>query len=160
MERAVRHFAEQLRGIRTGTVSVGLIQTIRVNAQGKSAPINRLGAVKPQGDRILIAPFDRADVPFIVKVLVDSRLSAYALDPTTVCVSIPTLSVSQREETVRHVKKLGEESKIAIRTIRQQARKQIEISGRGSQRVVQEATDAAIEEIERQIKAKIGELLA
>ena len=44
MEKAVRHFAEQLRGIRTGTVSVGLIQTIRVNSQGKSAPINRLGA--------------------------------------------------------------------------------------------------------------------
>ena len=76
------------------------------------------------------------------------------------CVSIPTLSVSQREETVRHVKKLGEESKIAIRNIRQQARKQIEISGRGSQRVVQEATDAAIDEIERQIRAKIAELVA
>jgi ribosome recycling factor len=160
MEKVVRHFADQLRGIRTGTISVGLVQTIRVTAQSKSAPINRLGVVKPQGDRILISPFDRADVPFVVKALVDSRMSAYALDPTTVCVSIPTLSVAQREETGRHVKKLGEEAKIAVRTIRQQARKQIETAGRGSQRAVQEATDAAIEEIEHLVKAKIGELSA
>ena len=69
-----------------------------------------------------------------------------------------TLSVEQREETARHVKKLGEEAKIAVRTIRQQARKQIEASGRGSQRAVQEATDAAIEEIEQLVKAKVGEL--
>jgi ribosome recycling factor len=56
------------------------------------------------------------------------------------------------------VKKLGEEAKIAIRAIRQQARKQIEVSGRGSQRAVQDATDAAIEKIEELVQAKVNEL--
>jgi ribosome recycling factor len=158
MRQAAQHFAEQLRGIRTGTIGVGLIQTIRVDCQGASVPINRLGAIKSQGDRILITPFDRANVPRIVKALTDSRLGAYALDPTTVCVGIPPMSVQQRQETVRHVKKLGEEAKIAIRTIRQQARKQIEASGRGSQRAVQEATDASIRDIEELVKAKVAEL--
>ena len=158
MQKVARHLAEQVRGIRSGTISIGLIQTIRVDCQGRSVPINRLGAVKSQGDRILITPFDRANVPSIVRALTESRLSAYALNPTTVCVSIPPLSVEQREETARHVKKLGEEAKIAIRSIRQQARKQIEASGRGSQRVVQEATDAAIEEVEQLVKAKVSEL--
>jgi ribosome recycling factor len=158
MQKVTRHFGEQIRGIRSGTISSGLIQTIRVDCQGRSVPINRLGAVKSQGDRILITPFDRATVSLIVKALTESRLSAYALNPTTVCVSIPSLSVEQREETSRHIKKLGEEAKIAIRTIRQQVRKQIEVSGRGSQRAVQEATDAAIEEIERLVKAKVAEL--
>ncbi len=158
MQKVARHFADQVRGIRSGTISIGLIQTIRVDSQGHSAPINRLGAVKSQGDRILITPFDRANVTSIVRALTESRLSAYALDPTTVCVSIPPLSVEQRAETARHVKKLGEEAKIAIRSIRQQARKQIEVSGRGSQRAVQEATDAAIEEVEQIVKAKVGEL--
>ena len=120
MRKAAQHFAEQIRGIRTGTISISLIQTIRVDSQGNSVPINRLGALKSQGDRILITPFDRANVPRIVKALSESRLGAYALNPTTVCVSIPSMSVQQREETVRHVKKLGEEAKITIRTIRQQ----------------------------------------
>jgi ribosome recycling factor len=158
MERMVRHFADQLRGIRTGTISIGLIETVRVACQGNLVAINRLGAVKSQGDRILIAPFDRANVPAMVKALNESRLSAYALNPTTVSVSVPPMSVEQRQEIARYVKKLGEEAKVAIRAIRQQARKQIESSGRGSQRRVQEATDAAIEEIERLVKAKVGEL--
>jgi ribosome recycling factor len=158
MQQVTRHFAEQVRGIRSGTVSIGLIQTIRVDCEGRSMPINRLGAVKSQGDRVLITPFDRAHVSSIVRALNESRLSAYALNPSTVCVSIPPLSVEQREETVRHIKKLGEEAKIAIRSIRQHARKQIEASGRGSQRAVQEATDTAIAEIEQLVKAKVGEL--
>ena len=120
MRQVTTHFAEQIRGIRSGTISVGLIQTIRIDCQGRSIPINRLGAVKSQADRILITPFDQANVSSIVRALTESRLSAYALNPTTVCVGIPTLSVEQREETARHIKKLGEEAKIAIRSIRQQ----------------------------------------
>jgi ribosome recycling factor len=158
MQKVVHHFADQLVGIRSGTISIGLIQTIRVDCQGKAVPINLLGAVKSQGDRILITPIDRASVPSIVRALTESRLSAYALNPTTVSVSIPPLSVEQRSETLRHVKKLGEEAKIAVRTIRQQARKHIEAAGRGSQRAVQEATDAAVEEIERLVRAKADEL--
>ncbi|MGP0069301.1 MAG: ribosome-recycling factor [Isosphaeraceae bacterium] len=158
MEKTVRLFAEQLRGIRTGTISIGLIETVRVACQGNLVAINRLGVAKTQGDRILITPFDRANVPAIVKALNESRLSAYALNPTTVSVSVPTMSVEQRHEIGRHVKKLGEEAKVAIRAIRQQARKQIEVSGRGSLRRVQEETDSAIEEIEKLVKAKAAEL--
>ena len=158
MQKAARHLAEQLRGIRTGTVDRGVIQTIHVDLQGNSVPINRLGVVKMQGDRVLVMPFDRASVPAVVKALTESRLSAYALNPTTVCISVPPMSVEQREEILRHVKKLGEEAKIAVRGIRQQARKQIETSGRGSLRAVQEATDATVEEIEQLVKAKVSEL--
>ena len=63
-------------------------------------PINRLGAVKAQGDRILITPFDPANVPAIVRAVTESGSTAIALNPTTVCVSIPALSGEQREETV------------------------------------------------------------
>jgi ribosome recycling factor len=68
------------------------------------------------------------------------------------------MSVEQRLEIARHVKKLGEEAKVAIRAIRQQTRKQIDSSGRGSLNRVQEATDEAIAEIERLVKAKLEEL--
>jgi ribosome recycling factor len=158
MRKVTNHLAEQLRGIRSGTVTIALIRTVRVECQGRSIPLDRLGGLKAQGDRILVTPFEPANVAAIVRSLSESRLSAYALNPTTVSVSIPTLSVEQRAETIRHIKKLGEDAKIAIRMVRQQARKQIEASGRGSQRAVQEATDAAIQEIERLVSAKADEL--
>lgn len=158
MDNVVQHLADQLRGIRSGTIGIGLIETVRVSVQGNLVPISRLGTARMQGDRILIAPFDKANVPAMVKALNDARLSAYALNPTTVSVSVPPMSVEQREEIARHVKKLGEEAKISVRTIRQQARKQIEASGRGSLKRAQETTDAAVDEIERLVKAKLAEL--
>jgi ribosome recycling factor len=158
MDKAVEHFAEQIRGIRSGTISIGLVDTVRVALGGDLVPINRLGAVRMQGERILVAPFDAANVPAIVKALSDARLSAYAVNPTTVTVSVPQMSVEQRQEIARHVKKLGEEAKVAVRAIRQQTRKQIESSGRGSLKRVQEATDAAVAEIERLVRAKLEDL--
>ncbi len=158
MEKAVQHLADQLRSIRSGTISIGLIDTVRVAAGGNLVPINRLGTVRMQRDRILVTPFDGGHVPAIVKALNDARLSAYAVNPTTVSVSVPPMSLEQRQEIARHVKKLGEEAKVAVRAIRQQTRKQIESTGRGSLKRVQEATDGAVAEIERLIKAKLDEL--
>ncbi len=157
MQKSVTHLAEQLAGLRTGTISVRFIETVPLDCQGRSARIRHVGVIKQQGDRILVTPFDKADVPAVVRALIDSRLNAYALNPTTVSVSAPTISTEQRGEIIRHIKKLGEDAKIAVRAIRQEARKQIEVSGRGSQRRVQEATDAAVSEIDRLVKGKTEE---
>ncbi len=158
MQKAVRHLAGQLAGIRTGTISLGFIETVRADCHGNSVPIRRLGVIKQQGDRILVTPFDKAAVPAVVKALTEARLNAYALNPTTVSVSVPPISGEQRADIARQVKKLGEEAKIAVRSIRQEARKKIEVTGRGSQRWVQEATDEAIAEIDRLVKLKIKEI--
>ena len=112
-----------------------------------------LTGVTRQGDRIVATPFDSANVPAVVKVLTEARLNTYALDPRTVAVGVPPVSGEQRQELARHVKKLGDEAKVAVRMIRQDARKQIAARGRGSERAVQEATDAAVKEIERLVKA-------
>ncbi len=158
IRKTVQHFSDQLRVIRTGTISPGLVQSVRVTCAGNQVAIGRLGVIKSQGDRILVEPFDRANVAGVVKALNEARLSAYALNPTTVAVSVPPISLEQRAEIARHVKKLGEDAKIAVRTIRQQARKRIEATGRGSRQTVQDATDAAVEEIESLVKAKLNEL--
>jgi ribosome recycling factor len=158
MKTTVRRLAEQLGGIRPGAVSPGFLATIRVTTPSGSAPIGRLGALSAQGDRILITPFDPSVVPAVVKALADAKLNAYALNPRTVCVGIPPISGEGRAEISRHVRKLGEEAKIAVRAIRQEARKQIAARGRGSERAVQEATDAAVAEVERLVKAKEDEI--
>ena len=158
MQKAVRHLAEQLAGIRPGTLSVGFVETFRVAVHGNTVALARMAGITSQGDRIIIRPFDPTHVPAIVKALTEARLTAYAMDPRTVAVSVPPVSGEQRAELARHVKRLGEEAKVAVRAIRQDARKQIAARGRGSERAVQEATDAAVGEIERLVKAKVAEL--
>lgn len=158
MRKAVEHVAEQLRAIRAGSVSAGLLSSVRVTAGGNSRPLNKAATIKPQGDRFLITPFSAEDVPGIVRSLVEAKLAAYALNPTTVCVTVPPISGEQRLELVKHVKRLGEEAKVAVRAVRQEARKYIDTTGRGSFKVVQEHTDLAVEEIERLVSAKIKEV--
>jgi ribosome recycling factor len=160
MEKTVGHLAEQLAGIRPGALSVGFIETFRVSLRGNTLPVAKLAVVAGQGDRIVITPFDPAAVGAVVKALTEARLNAYALNPRALCVSVPPVSLEQRGEMARHVKKLGEEARVAVRSIRQDARKQIAARGRGSQRAVQEATDAAVAEIDRLVKAKLAAIEA
>ena len=56
----------------------------------------------------------------------------------------------------RHVKKLGDEAKVAVRMIRQDVRKEISARGRSPERTMQEATDGAVGEVERPIKSKVS----
>jgi ribosome recycling factor len=158
MDKVVRHLREQLAGIRPDTLSVGFIETFRVPTQGNTLPLAKLAAIARQGERIVITPFDPASGGAIVKALTGAKLNAYALNPRAVCVSVPPMSGEQRTNMVRHVKKLGEEAKVAVRAVRQDTRKQIAVRGKGSLRMVQEATDAAITEIERLVQAKVSEL--
>ena len=125
-----------MAGFRTGTISIGF------SGWTAGGVLSRSGVMQ-QGDRILITPFDKAVVPALVRAINEARLNAYALNPSTVSVSVPPINGGQRAEIARHVKKLGEDAQVAIRAIRQEARQRIEVSGRGSQRSVQEATDAA-----------------
>ena len=158
MGKAVRHLAEQLAGIRSGTLSVGFLQTFRASLRGNSVAIGRMASVTSQGDRIIVTPFDPANVPAVAKALSQAKLNAYALNPRTICVGVPPVSVEQRQALARHVKELGDEAKVAVRMIRQDTRKEMAARGRGSERAVQEATDVAVKEIERLVKAKVVEI--
>ncbi len=158
MSKVVRHLADQLAGIRPGGLSVGFVESFRVAAHGNAIALGKLAGVTRQGDRIVVTPFDPANVSAVVRALTEARLNAYALNPRAVAVGVPPISGEQRAEIARHVKKLGEKAKVAVRSIRQDARKQIAARGRGSERAVQEATDAAVEEIEVLVKAKVAEV--
>lgn len=160
MKAAVAHFADQVRSIRSGTVDAGFVASVTVDRQGKTAPVRRLAQIRPQGDRMLIAPFDPADTPAIARALTAAGLSAYAVDPATVAASVPPISGEQREKTAKHIRKLGEDARIAVRAIRQSARKAMEATGRGSQRAVQEETDRSVAEIDAIVKSKLDEIAA
>ena len=158
MHRPVRHLAEQLKGIRAGTISAGFVETFRISWQGRSEPISRLATTTHQQGRIVVTPFDRLLVPAIVKALVEARQNAYALDPARVSVSVPPISGEQRAEITRHVKGLGEQAKVGIRSTRQEIRKQLAATGRRSERAIQEATDKAIAQVDQLIKKKLEEV--
>ncbi|MFO0889920.1 MAG: ribosome-recycling factor [Isosphaeraceae bacterium] len=158
IRRPVEHLAGQLKAIRSGTTSPASVMTIRVTWDAGSAPIAKLARVAQQGDRVVITPFDRDLVPAIVRALNESKQSAYALDPTRIAVSVPPMSGEQRAAIMRQVSGLAEEARVAVRQVRQDIRKQLAAAGKRSDKVIQDLTDAAVDEIDRMTKAKQEEL--
>jgi ribosome recycling factor len=160
MRKTVRLLSEQLATLRWGSVDAAFVKTVKAKVQGQAVPIGTLASVKTEGGRLMVSPFDPENAGAIRRALSSANFGAYAINPRTIAVSAPPVSGEQRQTLQKHVKKMGEDAKVAIRAIRQDARKAIQSSGRGSERRVQEETDAAIEEISRLVTAKTNELSA
>ena len=160
MEKAVGVFRDELRGLRTGRATPALVDSIRIEYYGSPTPLKQLAQISsPDPQQILIRPFDPGSLKDIEKAIRSSDLGmAPNNDGKMIRLIVPPMSGEQRQKMVTRIKKSSEEAKVAIRSIRQDARKEIAARGRGSERAVQEATDAAVVEVERLVKAKIQEL--
>ena len=139
-------------------LSVGFVETFRVAVHGYLVAHLGRWQLNVQLGRWL-APFDPSNVPAIVKALwCGSKLNAYALDPRTVAVSVPPISggTEGRDCPACQEVGLGGESRRVLSGRRPANR--LRAPRRGSDAAVQEATDAAVQEIERLVKAKLAKL--
>ena len=128
MEKAVEDFRRELAGLRTGRANVTLLDSIRVDYHGTPMPVNQLGTVTvPDPMSILIAPWDPGAVPLIDKAI---RSADLGLNPTndgkTVRVPIPPLTEERRKEIVKHLHKVLENHRTAVRNIRRDLKEAIE----------------------------------
>jgi ribosome recycling factor len=128
MNKAVEFLHNELKSIRTGRASTGLVENIKVDYYGTATPLKALAALSaPQADMIVIKPFDSASVKEIEKAIKNSELSiAPIIDGKLIRLSIPPLSEERRQQLVGQVKQLSEQAKISIRNIRRDANKQLE----------------------------------
>jgi ribosome recycling factor len=128
MEKAIEDFRKDLNGIRTGRANVGLLDTIRVDYHGTSMPINQLGAMNvPDPATIVISPWDPSVVPLIDKAIRTSDLGLNpANDGKVVRVPIPPLTEDRRKDLVKHIHKVLENHRTAMRNIRRDSKEAIE----------------------------------
>jgi ribosome recycling factor len=128
MEKAVEDFRKELSGMRTGRANVTLLDHIRVDYHGTSMPVNQLGSLSvPEPSMIVISPWDPGAVPLIDKAI---RTSGLGLNPTNdgkvVRVPIPPLTEDRRKEIVKHMHKVLENHRTAVRNIRRDVKEAIE----------------------------------
>jgi ribosome recycling factor len=128
MEKAVEDFRRDLAGVRTGRANVALLDHVRVDYHGTPMPINQLGTMNvPDPQMIVISPWDPGAVPLIDKAI---RTSDLGLNPTNdgkvVRVPIPSLTEERRKELVKHVHKVLENHRTAVRNIRRDVKEAVE----------------------------------
>ena len=128
MKKAVEALHDELKTVRTGRASTGLVDNIKVDYYGTPAPLKQLATLAtPQADMIVIKPFDPASVKEIEKAIKSSDLSiAPIVEGKFIRLNVPPLSEERRLQLVAQAKQTGEQAKVGIRNIRRDANKQLE----------------------------------
>ena len=128
MEKAVEDFRKDLSGVRTGRANVALLDHVRVDYHGTPMPINQLATLNvPDPTVIVISPWDPGAVSPIDKAI---RTSDLGLNPTNdgkvVRVPIPPLTEDRRKDIVKHMHKVLENHRTAVRNIRRDIKEAVE----------------------------------
>ena len=128
MEKAVEDFRKELAGLRTGRANVALLDHIRVDYHGTPMPINQLGTLAvPEPTMIIISPWDPGAVVPIDKAIRTSDLGLNpASDGKVIRVPIPPLTEERRRDLVKHLHKVLENHRTAVRNIRRDLKEAIE----------------------------------
>ena len=162
MKKATEFLRSELRGVRTGQASAGLVDGVRVEVEsyGSTMGLKELGNVAvAEGNVIVIKPYDPSTLKDIQRALEKSDLGINPQnDGKMIRLPVPPLSGERREQLVNHVKQLAEQQKVAVRNLRRDANKAIESekkdkalteddAKKGEERV-QKLTDKFIKEID------------
>jgi ribosome recycling factor len=171
MDAGIERVRRELANVRTGRASVGILDTVHVEAYGARMPINQVASLSiPEPSLILAQPFDPSLMGAIEKAI---RSSDLGLNPSNdgkvVRIPIPALTDERRKELSRHVHKQAEEGRNALRIVRRDANERLkkllkdhlisEDDERRGLEEVQKITDQHIKAVDELQKKKDQELL-
>ena len=171
MEKAVEAMRREFNAVRTGKASPALLDTVRVDAYGSKMALNQVASVStPEPRMLIVQPWDKSLMNEIEKAIRNSELGLNpANDGNIIRVPIPALNEERRRELVKHLHKLAEEGRVAVRHARQEANKDVkrrqsdhELSDDDARREmdrIQKLTDEYIAKIDQLLKSKEEEVM-
>ena len=171
MESALEALRREYASVRTGKASPALLDSIRVEAYGSKVPLNQVGTVAAPEPRLLtITPWDKSLLKEIDRGLRESDLGLNpSNDGSIIRIPIPALTEERRREFVKHLHKMAEEARVAVRQARKDANDEVkagqkkeglsEDDVRREQDKVQKLTDQYIGKVEEILKHKEAEVM-
>ena len=172
MNKTISVLEENLAEIRAGRANPAILNKIKVEYYGTPTPINQVAGISvPEARVILIQPWDASVLKEIEKEILKSDIGIHPNnDGKVIRLVFPELTEERRKEIVKDVKKLTEEAKISIRSIRregmdefkakQKAGEITEDELRGAEDSIQKITDKKVEKIDQISDAKEKEILS
>lgn len=172
MQKTIAETKKEFVNIRTGRANPMILDKLSIEYYGTPTPLRQVSNVSVQdGQTLVIQVFDKSALGAVEKAILKSDLGVTPNnDGTNIRITFPALTEERRKELVKQVKKLGEDSKVAVRNIRRDITdhlKKIEKSDnipedevKKTQDLIQKLTDKYIKEIDTLISEKEKEVLA
>jgi ribosome recycling factor len=129
MKISVEHFRKELTKLRTGRANLSIFEDIKVDYYGSLTPINQVATLGvPDPTLISVQPWDPRFLDAIDKAVRAADLGFNPInDGKVLKIPIPPLDEERRQEIARHVKKMMDEEKIALRNMRRETKEVIEL---------------------------------
>jgi len=171
MDKAVEDFRQELGATRTGRASVHMLDSVVVDAYGSQMPLNQLANVSaPEPQLITVQPWDMSQIGAIEKAIRSAELGLNPMnDGKLIRVPVPALTEERRKDMVKHLHKVLEDHRTAVRNIRRDGndaikkalkdKKITEDEERGAMDQIQKLTDDEIKKMEELCKAKEKEVM-
>lgn len=172
MEKTLKVLGSDFAAIRAGRANPAVLDRISVNYYGTPTPINQMAAISVQDARVLvIQPWDKSSLKSIEKAIQSSDLGINPNnDGSVIRLAFPQLNEERRKELCKEIKKLGEESKVAVRAIRRDANEKIKAMKKDGElteddvkqfdKDIQKLTDKYIEYVDDAVSVKEKEILS
>ena len=170
MDKAVEDFRKAMAATRTGRASVHMLDGVNVDAYGAQMPLNQVAQVHaPEPQLITVQPFDPSQLGAIEKAIRGGDLGLNPMnDGKMIRVPVPPLTTERRQEMVKHLHRILEEHRTAVRNIRRDGndaikkalkdKKITEDDEKRSLDEIQKLTDGEIKKMEEMSKAKEKEV--
>lgn len=169
MEGAVERFKDEMKKVRTGRAHPDMLSGIKVEAYGQYMPLNQVSNITAADATLLVVtPFDPANIQAIAAAIrADQSLGLNPSDDGRIVrVPIPSLTEERRKEIVKTASAKVEEAKVALRNIREDARKAIKIAEemgedvkKRAEKEIDELTKEFSDKIDAEFKAKSDEIM-
>lgn len=171
MKKTISVLESEMKAVRAGRANPAILDKVSVEYYGAASPLTQIANVSvPDARSILIQPWDATILGDIEKAILKSDIGITPNnDGKAIRLNFPPLTEERRKELVKGIRKKGEESKVAIRSIRRDAledaktqKKNGEITEddvKNIEKDVQKLTDNYIKEIDDIISFKEKEVL-
>ena len=171
MEKSIGAFKEKLSEIRAGRANPAILNKVKIDYYGTPTPINQVAGVSvPEARLIVIQPWDVSVLKDIEKAILASDIGLNPNnDGKVIRLAFPELTEERRKDLVKDIRKIAEESKVAIRAIRRDgmdmakaAQKNNEITQDDlsvAETKIQKMTDTKIAEIDELLEKKEKEIM-
>ncbi|WP_299549328.1 ribosome recycling factor [uncultured Helicobacter sp.] len=171
MDKSIEAMKKEFGTLRSGKVSVSILDSIRIDYYDTPTPLNQVGSVIAQdASTIVITPWEKNLLKDIERAIQEANIGVNPNnDGETIKLFFPPMTSEQRKEIAKEAKNIGEKAKVAIRNIRKDSNDKIkklekdkEISedeSKKGQDEIQKFTDNATKKIDELVKHKEEDLL-
>ncbi len=171
MQKSIEALKRDFLTLRSGKVSVNVLDHIKVDYYGSPTPLQQVGSVIAQdATTLIITPWEKNLLKEIERAIQEANIGVNPnSDGQTIKLFFPPMTQEQRKEIAKDARAMGEKAKIAIRNIRQDSNHHIkklekdkaitEDANKKAQDTIQKYTDEYVKKIEEMVKNKEDEVM-